>query len=54
MGDFVMGDKVGGDKVVRVSFALGRTRLRLHGYAGEAPVLVAADNAPDEPLVRRP
>jgi hypothetical protein len=38
---------------VRVSFGLGRTSLRLHGYSGAAPVLLAADGATDEPIAPR-
>ncbi|GHJ48958.1 hypothetical protein Cs7R123_63000 [Catellatospora sp. TT07R-123] len=40
-------------KSVPVAFALGRARLRLHGYTGQAPVLLAADGAGEEPVVPR-
>jgi hypothetical protein len=38
---------------IPVSFALGRSRLRLHGHTGQTPVLITADGAPAEPVVPR-
>lgn len=40
-------------RTVRESFDLGRVRLSMHGYADDAPILIAAEGAADEPIVQR-